>query len=238
MMHRAAGAAAGSGDVRPRRGCGPQICWPRLRRDRVRTRERGPLARIPGEARRAARMRASGPRSPQGPTPRLVSSRPRAGDRRVPFSHGTTLGARAAGPHPRGGAPGGADAGRRPALPARTNTAPCSFASACRRPPGSLLVWNDPGSAGRRPASPGARAQRRGCGPAARAPGKDQHRALFLRVRVPATAGFHSYGTNARGSAATGGGWSIRGRCGWVGGGADAQRQRSGGPAMGRFHFD
>ena len=33
-------------------------------------------------------------------------------------------------------------AGGPPALPARTNAAPCSFASASRRPPGSLLLRN------------------------------------------------------------------------------------------------
>ena len=46
-----------------------------------------------------------------------------------------------------------------------------------------------------------------------------------------------SHGTNARGSAATGGGCSMRGRCGWAGGEPGAQRQRSAGPALGRFHL-
>ena len=36
-----------------------------------------------------------------------------------------------------------------------------------------------PGTAGRWPASPGSRAWRRGCGPAARGPGEHQRRALF-----------------------------------------------------------
>ena len=53
------------------------------------------------------------------------------------------LGARAAGPHPRGTAPSGADAGQRPALPARTNAVPCSLASASQRPPGYPLAWNE-----------------------------------------------------------------------------------------------
>ena len=46
-----------------------------------------------------------------------------------------------------------------------------------------------PGSAGRRPASPGSRAWRRGCGRAARAPGEEQRRAWFLRARGPAAPG-------------------------------------------------
>ena len=54
-------------------------------------RERGPLARIPGEPRLAARKRASGPRSRRGPTPRRVPSRPWAGDRPVPCSRWTSL---------------------------------------------------------------------------------------------------------------------------------------------------
>ena len=79
---------------------------------------------FPGEPRLAARMRAGGPRS-RRPTPRLVPSRPRPGDRRVHYRRGTTtLGAPAASPFPRGTAPGGADAGQRPALPARTNAVP------------------------------------------------------------------------------------------------------------------
>ena len=45
-----------------------------------------------------------------------------------------------------------------------------------------------------------------------------------------------SGGTRPRGSAATGGACSIRGRRGWAGGGAGAQRQRSTGPALGRLH--
>ena len=49
-----------------------------------------------------------------------------------PKSHGTTLGPRAAGPHPRGAAPGGADAGRRPAVPAGTALPP---PRACAGPP-------------------------------------------------------------------------------------------------------
>ena len=70
---------------------------------------------FPGEPRLAARMRA------RRPTPRLVPSHPRAGDCRVHYCRGmATLGARAAGPLSRGTAPGGADAGQRPALPART----------------------------------------------------------------------------------------------------------------------
>ena len=82
----------------------------------------------------------------------------------------------------------GAGLGRRPALPA-TSTAPCSLASAR----GSLTTFNaihhDRGrlrTLGARAAGPhsrGNRAWRRGCGPAARAPG-DQHRALFPRVRT------------------------------------------------------
>ena len=50
-----------------------------------------------------------------------------------------------------------------------------------------------------------------------------------------------SHGTNARASAASGGGCSMRGRRGWAGGGPGAQRARSelrgrsAGPAMGRF---
>ena len=81
-------------------------------------------------------MRAGRPRSRRGPTPRLVPSRPRPGDRRFATRMERALGARAVGPHPRGAAPGGA-----------------------------------------------------ACGRAARAPGEDQRRALFLRVRGPATAG-------------------------------------------------
>ncbi len=43
------------------------------------------------------------------------------------------------------------------------------------------------------------------------------------------------HGTNDDGSAATGGDCSMQGRRGWVGGGAGAQRQRSAGPALGRY---
>ena len=53
---------------------------------------------------------------------------------------------------------------------------------------------------------------------------------------APRARGGNSHGTNARGSAATGGVCSMRGRCGWAGGEPGAQRQRSAGPAMGRFY--
>ena len=43
------------------------------------------------------------------------------------------------------------------------------------------------------------------------------------------------YGTSDDGSAATGGGCSMNGRRGWAGGGTGAQRQRSAGPALGRY---
>ena len=43
------------------------------------------------------------------------------------------------------------------------------------------------------------------------------------------------YGTNDDGSAATGGDCSMQGRRGWAAGGAVAERQRGGGPAMGRY---
>ena len=42
-------------------------------------------------------------------------------------------------------------------------------------------------------------------------------------------------GPNDDGSAATGGDWSMDDRRGWAGGGAGAQRQRSAGPALGRY---
>ena len=44
-----------------------------------------------------------------------------------------------------------------------------------------------------------------------------------------------SHGIGARVSVASGGGCSVRGRCGWAGGGVGAQRSRSADPAMGRF---
>ena len=44
-----------------------------------------------------------------------------------------------------------------------------------------------------------------------------------------------SHGTSDVGSVATDGGCSKKGRRGWAAGGAVAERQRGGGPAMGRY---
>lgn len=56
----------------------------------------------------------------------------------------------------------------------------------------------------------------------------------FAVIRV----GRSSHGTNAKGSAATVGGWSMGGRRGWAGGGAGTERMRGTGPALGRFTVD
>ena len=52
-------------------------------------RERGPPARIPGEPRLAARHAGGPPALPARTNAVRVPSRQRAGERRVPYSHGT-----------------------------------------------------------------------------------------------------------------------------------------------------
>ena len=180
-----------------RRVCGPAARAPRERQRRAlfpacpgteaagwtlprnEPRERGPPARIPGEPRLAARVRAGGPRSQGAPTSCLVPCVSGHRGRGVDASAERAPGARAAGPHPRGTAPGGACAGRRPALPGSANVVPCSLRVRAPRPRGGRFHGTSPGSTGRWPASPGNRAWRRVCGPAARAPRERQRRALF-----------------------------------------------------------
>ena len=81
-----------------------------------------------------AMVRRGRPREPRPGD--ALSLRVPAPEPRVERSRGTSPGSAGRWPASPGAAPGGAGAGQRPALPPRTNAAPCSLASAARRPTG------------------------------------------------------------------------------------------------------